>query len=97
MRLSVALVWLLCSGAPLLACSARNKVPQGPPPEYERTQLPPWPPIATASASAEPASAPLQANEPPRGGPNGTDEAAPQRPNSTSPAPEVIDPPQGSR
>ncbi|HEX2878694.1 MAG TPA: hypothetical protein VHO25_04075 [Polyangiaceae bacterium] len=96
-RLSVWIVALLASSTLLLACSARNKAPQGPPPEYERVELPPWPPAAAASAQPE-ASVTVNAGEPVRADdPAQPDEAASGQPNSTTPAPEAIDPPQGSR
>jgi hypothetical protein len=95
-RLSVLRVALLASSTVLLACSARNKVPQGPPPEYEHVDLPPWP---AASASAQPeASARVKAGEPVGADePAQPDEAASGKPNSTTVTPEAIDPPQGSR
>jgi hypothetical protein len=83
------MVVLLSNSALLLGCSARSKVPQGPPPEYERTELSPWPPAASASTFA-----PTASGEPPAVKP---EEEVPQPANSASAAPEAIDPPHGSR
>lgn len=46
----------------LTACAAGPRgIPQGPPPEYERHPLPPWPP-GDAGASSDPRGAPEKAD-----------------------------------
>jgi hypothetical protein len=90
---AVALVWV---GAWLAACAGR-KTPAGPPPEYERTELPAWPP-ASASAQNGPGPASLgQTNGPPEPAPSAAPSGAPQAPVLSDPTSEAIDPAAGSR
>lgn len=84
-------VALVLVSALFVACAGR-KAPAGPPPEYERTALPPWPP-ASASAQNRPVPPPV----PPDPAPGAVSSSAPQTPVLSDRAPEAIDPPQGSR